>query len=112
MKNLIIAILIGLILSYSVGNVFQHWFDWHLYIDGHHVNTLAVIGWGSVGVVFLVALSFIVALSIFGALSIVMLAVVMSLIVVGISTMWPILLLVLLVVMLSKGKRAKQHYQY
>jgi hypothetical protein len=110
MKNFLIAVLLGLILTYSFGHLFTHWFDWQVYVDGSYISGFGAAAIGAVVVVVLVALGFVVALSLFGMLAFVLGTVLLALLVVGVSTMWPIILLVVFVVWLTKSKSKERHH--
>lgn len=110
LKNLALAVIIAILLTYSLGYVATDWFDINVQFDQQNVEPLkALLALTVVGIVLVLA-GFVVALSVFGALAFVFLAVFAALLSAGLSAFWPVVLVGLLVYWLVKD-RGKSSYQ-
>lgn len=104
MKQLLTAVLITLVLVYCFGQVVEHCFDWYLEVDGNGVHILSVLLWVGMAVAILIAVGFLLAFSLFGVLAFVMLVVLGSIFIAGLSLIWPLVLLIAFVTWLVKSK--------
>jgi hypothetical protein len=109
LKNLALAVIIAILLTYSLGYVASDWFDINVEMDSENVAPLTSLLVFIVLGIVLVLVGFVVALSVFGALAFVALAVVGALLFAGLSAFWPAILVVLLVIWLLKDKRPSSY---
>lgn len=105
MKNLLIAILLAILITYSLGHLADNWLDLSIRMDDELLSPLeAITGITIVGVV-LAIVGFVVAVSVLGAVFFAFFAVFVGLLVVGVSVFWPMILVCLIVVWLVKDKQ-------
>ena len=109
LKNLLIAILVAILLTYSLGYIASDVFDIQLSLDDQLMTPLASMAVFAGVAVLLVIAGFIVAVSVFGVLFFVFAAIFAGILIVGISAFWPMLIVVAIVLWLVKDKPA-QHY--
>lgn len=109
LKNLAMAVIIAILLTYSLGYVATDWFDINVQMDSQNVAPLTSLLVFIVLGIALVLVGFVVALSLVGALAFVALVVFGSLLFAGISAFWPIILVVMLVIWLLKDKRPSSY---
>ncbi|MFT6895766.1 MAG: hypothetical protein ACJA13_000163 [Paraglaciecola sp.] len=105
LKNLALAVIIAILLTYSLGYVATDWFDINVQMNSESVAPLSSLLVFIVLGIVLVLVGFVVALSVFGALAFVALAIVGALLFAGLSAFWPAILVLLLVIWLLKDKR-------
>lgn len=104
MKNLLIAILIAILISYSFGHLVDAWFDLSIRMDDELLSPLeAITGITVIGVI-LAVIGFVVAISVLGAVFFSVFVVLAGLFMVGLSVFWPMILVLLIVVWLVKDR--------
>ena len=105
MKNAFLAIIIAILLTYAFGSLFSDWWGIHLMMGDEMLSPFENFAAASaVGVVFVI-IGVIVAFSLFGALAIAAVAGVAALLVAGVATFWPFLLVALAVWLVLRTKR-------
>lgn len=104
-RNIILAVLIAVVLTYSFGHVATHWLDLHLTFDEYNFEpfTSILVLTGIVAV--LVVVGFIIAFSIFAAIAFVLVATCIGLFVAGLSVFWPVILFTLVIFLLVRDKQ-------
>ncbi|MFQ3236679.1 MAG: hypothetical protein ACI9C4_002252 [Paraglaciecola sp.] len=105
LKNLALAVIIAILLTYSLGYIATDWLDINVQMDNESVAPLTSLLVFIVLGIVLVLVGFVLALSIFGALAFVVLVIVGALLFAGLSAFWPAILVVLVVVWLLRDKR-------
>jgi len=108
-KNLAIAALLAIILTYSMGNIAHEWFDLHLVIDDHMLNPFGSFVVATLVCIVLTVVGFCLALSVFGVLVFVAAVVFVGILVAGIGAFWPILLIGAVIYYLLKEKQRPQY---
>ncbi len=110
MKNFVLAVLIGVLITYSFGLVAHEWFDFSIRLDDHMLGPFeSIVGITVVGVVMAIV-GVVVAISVFGALAIGIVAALAALVVAGLSVFWPMILVVAFIIWLVKDKKPSTHY--
>ncbi|MFT4937847.1 MAG: hypothetical protein ACI88A_000869 [Paraglaciecola sp.] len=104
LKNLLLAILIALLLTYSMGHIAAEWFDIRIHLDNEVIEPLTTMAAITVIGVLLIMIGFILAVSVFGVLLFAFIAVFAGLIIAGLSAVWPTLLLFVAIIWLVKDK--------
>ena len=107
LKNLLIAILVAILLTYSMGYIANDLFDIQVHLDDHLMTPLASMAVLSGVAILLVIVGFIVALSVFGVLFFVFAAIFAGILIVGIGAFWPMLIVLAVVLWLVKDKPAQ-----
>jgi hypothetical protein len=106
MKNLLIAILIAILLTYCGGQIVSEWFDVSIRMDEHLLTPLESFAGFTLAGVILVIVGFIVAVSVFGVLAFTVFAVFAGILIAGLSAFWPMLLVLAFIIWLVKDKKA------
>lgn len=106
-KNLILAILIAIVLSYCLGYMAMDWFDVRVQIDQHWVEPVMSLFIVTLVMVVLVIVGFVVALSVAGAVVFGLFAAIFALLIAGVSAFWPFLLAALVIYYLVKDKHSQ-----
>lgn len=109
MKNLVIAILIAILITYTFGHVAAEWFDISIQIDEEVLTPVAAMAGLTIAGIVLVVVGVVVALSVFGAIFFAVMAVFIGLLFAGLSVFWPMFIVIALVVWLVRDKRPA-HY--
>ena len=104
-KNIILAVLISIVLTYSLGHLATEWLDMHLSIAEHNFEPISARLALTVLVAISVGVGFIIAFSIFAAVAFALLAAGVGLFVAGISVFWPIILFTLVIYLLVRDKQ-------
>ena len=104
LKNVVLAILVALLLTYSMGHVASEWFDIRIHLDNELIEPITTMAGITVIGVLLIMIGFILAVSVFGVLIFAFIAVFAGLIIAGIGAVWPTLLLFLAIIWLVKDK--------
>ena len=104
LKNLVLAILIAFLLTYSMGHLAAEWFDIRIHLDNVLIEPLTTIATITVIGVLLVMVGFVLAVSVIWVLIFAFVAVFIGLIVAGLSAFWPALLIIVAVIYLVKDK--------
>lgn len=105
MKNLVIAILIAILITYCFGNIANEWFDITVSLDDEILTPFEALAGATIVGVVLTIVGVVVAVSIFGVLLAATIAVVTAVVIAGISALWPMLLVLAIVVWLVKDKK-------
>ena len=108
-KNLAIAVLLAIILSYSMGSIAHEWFDLHLVVDDHIMDPLGSFVVAAVVGIVLAIVGFCIALSLFGVLAFVVAVVFFGILIAGIGAFWPVLLVGAILYYLLKDKQSPQY---
>jgi hypothetical protein len=105
-KNIILAVLIAIVLTYSLGYLATQWLDLHLSFADHDFEPIASIIALTGIVAILVVVGFIIAFSLFAAIAFVLVAFGLGLFVAGLSVFWPIILFTLVIFLLVRDKES------
>lgn len=104
-RNIILAVLIAIVLTYSLGHLSSQWLDLHISFAEYDfepiTSILAITGL----VAILVVVGFIIAFSIFAAIAFAIIAAGIGLFVVGISVFWPVILFTFVIFLLVRDKQ-------
>jgi len=103
-KNLILAMLIAIVLSFCILTVATQWFDLRVQIDHQWIEPFMTILLITLVVAILVIVGFAVAISVFGALLFALCAGAIGLFIAGVSVFWPVLLFAIVIYFLVKDK--------
>jgi hypothetical protein len=110
LKNLALAVLIAILVTYSLGYAASDLLDIRLQLDSDFVEPVtSLILLVIVGVV-LVMIGFAVALSFVAAIGFTLFAILGALVFAGLSSIWPILLGALIIIWLLKDKKSNDSY--
>lgn len=104
-KNIILAVLIAIVLTYSLGQLSTQWLDLHLSFDGYDFEPITSILVVTAVVAILVVVGFIIAFSIFAAIALALFAAGIGLFVAGLSVFWPVILFTLVIFLLVRDKQ-------
>ena len=104
-KNIILAVLIAIVLTYSLGQISTQWLDLNLSFGGHNYEPITSILALTGIVAILVVVGFIIAFSVFAAIACVIIAVGIAVFVAGLSVFWPVILFTLVIFLLVRDRR-------
>ena len=104
-KNIILAVLIAIVLTYSPGHLATQWLDLHVSFAEHDFEPIASILVLTGIVAIMVVMGFIVAFSIFAAIAFAIVAICIGFFVAGLSVFWPIILATLVIFLLVRDKQ-------
>lgn len=104
-KNIILAVLIGIVLTYSLGHVATQWLDLHFLFAEHNFEPITSILLLTGIVAILIVVGFVIAFSIFAAIAFALMAAGIGLFVAGLSVFWPIILFTLVIFLLVRDKQ-------
>lgn len=104
-KNIILAVLIAIVLTYSLGHLATQWLDLHLSFAEHDFEPLTSILALTGLVAILVVVGFVIAFSICATIAFALVAAAIGLFVAGISVFWPIILFTLVIFLLVRDKQ-------
>lgn len=105
LKNIILAVLIAIVLTYSLSYLATQWLDLHLSLAEHDFEPITSILALTGIVAILVVVGFIIAFSIFAAIAFVLMAAGIGLFVAGLSVFWPVVLFTLVIFLLVRDKQ-------
>lgn len=105
-KNIILAVLISIVLTYSLGHLATQWLDLHLSFAEYDLEPITSILAITGVVAILVVVGFIIAFSIFAAIACVLITVGIGVFVAGLSVFWPVVLFTLVIFLLVRDKQA------
>jgi hypothetical protein len=105
-RNILLAVLIAIVLTYSLGHVATEWFDLHVSLAKYDLEPFTSILALTGVVALLVVLGFIIAFSIFAAIAFAVLAMFIGVFVAGLSVFWPVILFVIVIFLLVRDKRS------
>tara|TARA_R110000772_G_scaffold206614_1_gene317191 strand:- start:11806 stop:12222 length:417 start_codon:yes stop_codon:yes gene_type:complete len=110
LKNLALAVLIAILITYSLGYAASDLLNIQVQLDNNFVEPVtSLIVMIVVGVV-LVLVGFAVALSVFAAIGFALFAILAALIFAGLGSIWPILLAVVIIIWALKDKKHEDRY--
>ncbi|WP_416307687.1 hypothetical protein [Neptunicella sp. SCSIO 80796] len=104
-KNLIIAVLVAIIVTWCFGEVISDWGHVMVSVGDEHLS--GITGWISfavVGVIMLL-LGFFLAISMLGVLLFVACVVVGTIFVAGAASLWPVVLMAIVIIWLVKDRK-------
>ena len=104
-KHLILAVLIAIVLTYSLGHLATQWLDLHLFFADRDFEPIISILVLTGIVAILVVVGFVIAFSIFAAIAFVLIAAGIGLFVTGLSIFWPVILFTIVIFLLVKDKQ-------
>lgn len=104
-RNIILAVLIAIVLTYSLGHLSTQWLDLHLSLAEYDFEPIASILALTALVAILVIIGFIIAFSIFAAIAFVLIAAAIGLFVAGLSVFWPVILFSVVILLLVRDKQ-------
>tara|TARA_R110000868_G_scaffold18084_8_gene78387 strand:- start:963 stop:1295 length:333 start_codon:yes stop_codon:yes gene_type:complete len=104
-KNIILAVLIAIVLTYSLGHLAAQWLDLHLSFAEYDFEPITSILALTALVAILVVVGFIIAFSIFAAIAFALIAAGIGLFVAGLSVFWPVILFTLVIFLLVRDKQ-------
>ncbi|MDN4504320.1 hypothetical protein QX776_18065 [Alteromonadaceae bacterium BrNp21-10] len=104
-KNLVIAILIALLISYCFDEVLFNWFDIHIAMGEEELSGITTFAALGIGAIILVVVGFFLAMSLIGVLLFVAFIVIASVLVAGIATLWPVILMLAILVWLVRDNK-------
>ena len=109
MKNLILAILIAVLITYSCGIIVSEWFDFSIHLDQQILGPMeSIVGVTAIGAVMAVV-GVIVAISVFGAIALGLFIALIAMLFAGLTVFWPMLLVIAFIVWLVRDKRQPQY---
>lgn len=103
-RNIILAVLIAIVLTYSLGHLAIQWLDVHLSFAEHDFEPISSILAVTGIVAILVVVGFIIAFSLFAAMAFALLCAAIGLFVVGFSMFGPVVLFTLVIFLLVRDK--------
>jgi len=110
LKNLALAVLIAILITYSLGYAASDLLNIQVQLDNNFVEPVtSLIVMIVVGVV-LVLVGFAVALSVFAAIGFALFAILAALVFAGLGSIWPILLAVVIIIWALKDKKHEDRY--
>jgi hypothetical protein len=104
-KNIILAVLIAIVLTYSLGHLANQWLDLHVSFAEHNFEPITSILALTGIVAILVMVGFIITFSIFAAIAFVLITSGIGLFVAGLSVFWPVILFTLVIFLLVRDKQ-------
>ncbi|RDV24016.1 hypothetical protein DXV75_16280 [Alteromonas aestuariivivens] len=105
MKNFILAIVIAIVLVNVFGSVASDWWGVHFVMsDGLMSPFENLLAFSAIAVVFVI-IGFIVAISVVGAIILGVAAALLSILVLGVTALWPLLLVAAVIYWLQRNKR-------
>ncbi|WP_339720881.1 hypothetical protein [uncultured Paraglaciecola sp.] len=104
-KNIVLAVLIAIVLTYSLGHLATQWLDLHFSFAEYDFEPITSILAVTAIVAILVVVGFIIAFSIFAAIIFALIAAVIGLFVAGLSVFWPVILFTLVIFLLVRDKQ-------
>ena len=108
-KNIMLAVLIAMVLTYSLGHLVTQWLDLHISFAKHDVEPITSIIALTGVVAVLVVVGFIIAFSLFAAIAFAIIAAGMGLFVAGLSVFWPVILFTVVIFLLVRDKQTSTH---
>jgi hypothetical protein len=104
-KNIILAVLIAIVMTYSLSYLATQWLDLHLSLAEHNFEPITSILALTGIVAILVVVGFIIAFSIFAAIAFVLIAAGIGLFFAGLSVFWPVIFFTLVIFLLVRDKQ-------
>ena len=100
-----LAVLIAMVLTYSLGHLVTQWLDLHISLAQHNIEPITSIVALTGVVAILVVVGFIIAFSLFAAIAFAFIAAGIGLFVAGLSVFWPVVLFTLVIFLLVRDKQ-------
>jgi small-conductance mechanosensitive channel len=104
-KNIFLAILIAIVLTYSLGHFATQWLDLHVSLAEHDFEPFTSILVLTGIVAILVVVGFIIAFSIFAAIVFAFIVAGIGLFFAGLSVFWPVFLFIIVIFILVRDKQ-------
>jgi small-conductance mechanosensitive channel len=104
-KNIFLAILIAIVLTYSLGHLATQWLDLHVSLAEHDFEPFTSILVLTGIVAILVVVGFIIAFSIFAAIVFAFIVAGIGLFFAGLSVFWPVFLFIIVIFILVRDKK-------
>jgi small-conductance mechanosensitive channel len=104
-KNIFLAILIAIVLTYSLGHLATQWLDLHVSLAEHDFEPFTSILVLTGIVAILVVVGFIIAFSIFAAIVFAFIVAGIGLFFAGLSVFWPVFLFIIVIFILVRDKQ-------
>ena len=104
-RNIMLAVLIAMVLTYSLGHLVTQWLDLHISLAQHNIEPITSILALTGVVAILVVVGFIIAFSLFAAIAFAFIAAGIGLFVAGLSVFWPVVLFTLVIFILVRDKQ-------
>lgn len=105
MKQFLLAILIAALVVYGLNSLMEEGLGVHLMMGDDMLSPLEnLVAFSVISLVFLI-IGFVVALSVFGTIFLAILASVAALVIVGLSAVWPVVLVLLAMWIYRRGQR-------
>ena len=104
-KNIMLAVLIAMVLTYSLGHLVTQWLDLHISLAQHNIEPITSIVALTGVVAILVVVGFVIAFSLFAAIAFAFIAAGIGLFVAGLSVFWPVILFTLVIFLLVRDKQ-------
>ena len=108
-RNIVLAVLIAIVLTYSFGHIATDWFELHLSLADHDLDAATSVLAFSAMAVILVIIGFMIALSIFAAIAFILIAVAIGVFIAGISVFWPVILFAIVIFLLVRDKKTSAY---
>jgi hypothetical protein len=105
LKNIFLAILIAIVLTYSLGHLATQWLDLHVSLAEHDFEPFTSILVLTGIVAILVVVGFIIAFSIFAAIVFAFIVAGIGLFFAGLSVFWPVFLFIIVIFILVRDKK-------
>jgi hypothetical protein len=105
LKNIFLAILIAIVLTYSLGHFATQWLDLHVSLAEHDFEPFTSILVLTGIVAILVVVGFIIAFSIFAAIVFAFIVAGIGLFFAGLSVFWPVFLFIIVIFILVRDKK-------
>jgi small-conductance mechanosensitive channel len=105
LKNIFLAILIAIVLTYSLGHLATQWLDLHVSLAEHDFEPFTSILVLTGIVAILVVVGFIIAFSIFAAIVFAFIVAGIGLFFAGLSVFWPVFLFIIVIFILVRDKQ-------
>lgn len=109
MKNLLLAILIGVLMIGCFSHIAHDWFGIHLVMGDDVMEPLIALSVVGLVATVLVVVGFFVALSVFGAIALGVVAAIFGLLVAGVTAFWPFILVGAIVYFLVRNKQSPSY---
>ena len=108
-KNIILAVMVAIIVTYSLGHLTAQWLDLHVLFTKSDFEPISTILLFTVIVAIVMTVGLFVAFSIFSVIIFAFMVTCIGLFVAGLSVFWPAILFVLVVFLLVSDKQTPAH---
>ncbi|WP_272997810.1 hypothetical protein [Paraglaciecola agarilytica] len=110
LKNLALAVLIAILITYSLGYAASDLLDIRVQLDSDFVEPVTSLALLVIVGVVLVMIGFAVALSLMAAIGFTVFAVLGALVFAGLSSIWPVILGAIIIIWALKDKKSNDGY--